>query len=138
MRKTRIDFVIPFVFAYGLGYLVYYIGGKIIHGPNMDFLLGALSVVVGFVIFFLIRYALIASGLCPPLFPLRFLPRWKRYISYYGITYYDENVDQIFAYHKQGNYEAAAFEFSKLTHTDIMEARNAINMWQSIAGEGII
>lgn len=136
MRKTRIDFVIPFVFAYGLGSLVYYAGEKLFSIDSM--LLGVLSFIIGTVIFFLIRYVLIASGLCPPLFPLRFLPRWKRFISYYGIIYYDENVEQIFKYYNQKNYEAAALEFSKLTNTDIIEARNAINLWDSITGEGIL
>lgn len=88
MRKTRIDYVIPFVFAYGLGSSVYYAGEKLFSIDSM--LLGVLSFIIGTVIFFLIRYVLIASGLCPPLFPLRFLPRWKRFISYYGIVYYDE------------------------------------------------
>lgn len=138
MRKTRIDFVIPFVFAYGLGYLINWGGEKIIDELHLRLSITPLAVLIGIATFFLIRYVLIASGFCPPLFPLRFLPNWKRYISYYGVIYYDENVDQIFAYHKQQNFEAAAQEFAKLTQTDIMEARCAINQWHSIAEEGIL
>lgn len=97
-----------------------------------------LSFLVGFIVFLGIRYVLIASGIFPPLFPLRFLRKWKKYIIYYGIIYYDENIEQILAYRKQGKYEEAAVEFAKLTNAPIIQAREAMNIWDDLYGEGIM
>lgn len=105
---------------------------------DYEFKLELLCFGIGLVVFFLMRYVMIASGLFPPLFPLRFLKNWRWYISYYGVTYYGKEVDQITAYYKQNNMPAAAEAFAKLTNTDICEAREAINMWYAISGEGLV
>ena len=105
---------------------------------DYEFKLELLCFGIGLVVFFLMRYVMIASGLFPPLFPLRFLKNWRWYISYYGVTYYGEEVDQITAYYKQNNMPAAAEAFARLTNTDICEAREAINMWYAISGEGLV
>lgn len=97
-----------------------------------------LSFLVGFIVFGIIRYLMIASGVFPPLFPLRFLKKWKKFIVYYGIIYYDENIEQILAYRKQGLYNEAAEEFSKLTNAPIYQAREAMNAWDDLYGEGIL
>ncbi len=100
--------------------------------------LQGISFLAGFIVFLFVRYLMIASGVFSPLFPLRFLRKWKRYIVYYGVIYYDDSVKQIATYRKQKNYEAAAAEFARLTNTDIYEARAALNYWSEIYGEGIL
>ncbi len=97
-----------------------------------------LSFLVGFIVFFFIRYIMIASGLFSPIIPMRFLRKWKRYIVFYGILYYDENVKLIADYHKRKNYDAAMAEFMKLTGSTIEDARMAMNNWAEIYGEGIV
>ena len=97
-----------------------------------------LSFLIGLIVFFVIRYLMISSGLFPPLFPLRFLKSWKKYIVYYGIIYYGEEVDQIHALREQGNFEGAAQKFAKLARIDIHHAREAMNLWNEIYCEGIL
>lgn len=96
------------------------------------------SFLVGVLVFFFIRYVLIASGLFAPIIPLRFLKTWKKYIDYYGVIYYDENIEQILALRKQGRMEEAANEFSKLVNIDMEEAQMAMGVWDDIYGEGIL
>ena len=93
---------------------------------------------VAVIAFLLTRYLLIASGLFSPLFPLRFLKRWKRFIVYYNVVYYDENIKAICDYRKQGNMEEAAREFSILTNANMEEAREALKLWKDIYCEGIL
>lgn len=97
-----------------------------------------LSFLVGFIVFFFIRYILIASGLFSPLFPMRFLRKWKRFIVFYGILYYDENVKLIADYYKKKQFDNAISEFMKLTGATMEEARMAMNNWADIYGEGIV
>lgn len=100
--------------------------------------LSVICFLVGLVVFFFVRYLMIASGLFPPLFPLRFLKRWKKYITYYGVIYYGKEVDQIAALYKQRNLDAAAQEFATLANIRLRYAKDAINMWNEIYGEGIL
>lgn len=93
---------------------------------------------VAIIVFFLVRFIMISSGIFSPLIPLRFLKKWKRYIVYYNIIYYDENIKEILDYRKQGKMEDAAREFSILTNTSIEEAREAMKNWKEIYGEGIL
>lgn len=88
--------------------------------------------------FFLTRYLMIASGLFSPVFPLRFLKSWKRFVNYYGIIYYGDEVKQIAALRKKGKMDEAAYEFSKLVGVDEEEAEMAILNWSEIYGEGIL
>lgn len=97
-----------------------------------------ISFAVGFIIFLLIRYIMIVSGLFPALFPLRFLRSWKKYIIYYGVVYYGEGIDKISALRKQGDLTNAAFEFSKLAEVSQEEAVKAMEYWREIYGEGIL
>lgn len=101
--------------------------------------LQVLSFLIGLIVFFAIRYLMISSGLFPPLFPLRFLKSWKKYILYYGVIYYGEEVDLIIALRKQKNFDAAAHEFAKLANIKLFDAQKAIiNKWDEIYGEGIL
>lgn len=97
-----------------------------------------LSFAVGFAVFLLIRYLMIASGVFPPVFPLRFLKSWKRYVNYYGILYYGDEVKQIVELRKKGKMDEAAYEFSKLVGVDEEEAQMAMRFWPDIYGEGIL
>ncbi|MDE7285818.1 MAG: hypothetical protein K2N55_03090 [Lachnospiraceae bacterium] len=97
-----------------------------------------LSFVVGFAAFLLIRYLMIASGVFPPVFPLRFLKSWKRYVNYYGIIYYGDEVKQIVELRKKGKMDEAAYELSKLIGVDNEEAQTAMRFWSDIYGEGIL
>ncbi|MBQ3513145.1 MAG: hypothetical protein IJA32_05015 [Lachnospiraceae bacterium] len=54
------------------------------------------------------------------------------------MIYYDENIKEILDYRKQGKLEDAAREFSILTNTSMEEAREAMNIWHEIYGEGIL
>ena len=57
---------------------------------------------VGAVAFLCIRLLMITSGLFAPLFPLRFMKKWKKFIAYYGMIYYDdERIDKIIACRKK-------------------------------------
>lgn len=96
------------------------------------------SFLAGFIVFLIIRYIMIASGIFPPVFPLRFLKKWKRYVVYYGILYYGDSVKEILRFRKQGNYEEAAGEFSRLTGATLEESRAAMNNWNELYGEGIV
>lgn len=97
------------------------------------------SFLIGLVSFLVIHYLMIASGLFPPLFPLRFLKKWKKYILYYGIIYYGEEVNQIIVLHNQKNYDAAAHEFAKLADIKLYDAKKAIvDKWDEIYCEGIL
>lgn len=93
---------------------------------------------VGIAVFLLIRWLMIASGMFPPLFPLRFLKSWKRFIIYNGILYYDENIKEIHELHKQENINAAAQEFCKLTGVNMEEAIQAMRCWKGLYREGIL
>ena len=92
----------------------------------------------GLAAFFLIRYLMIASGLFPPIFPLRFLKSWKRFVNYYGIIYYGDEVKQIAALRKKGKMDEAVYEFSKMVGVDVEEAQMAMQFWSEIYGEGIL
>lgn len=96
------------------------------------------SFLAGLISFFLIRYLMIASGIFPPVFPLRFLKSWKRFVIYYGVIYYGDNMKQILALRKQGKLEEAAYEFSRLAEMDVEEARTVMELWPEIYGEGIL
>lgn len=63
---------------------------------------GVISFFAGAVIFCLIRYVTIASGLFPPVIPLRFLPTWRKYIVYYGVIYYGDSIKRIISMRKEG------------------------------------
>lgn len=97
-----------------------------------------LSFVIGFAAFLLIRYLMIASGVFSPVFPLRFLKSWKRYVNYYGILYYGDEVKQIVELRKKGKMDEAAYEFSKLVGVDDEEGQMAMRFWSDIYGEGIL
>lgn len=97
-----------------------------------------LSFVVGLAAFLLIRYLMIASGLFSPVFPLRFLKSWKRFVNYYGIIYYGDEVKQIVELRRKGKMDEAAYEFSKLVGVDDEESQMAMRFWQDIYGEGIL
>lgn len=105
---------------------------------NYEQAASVISFIVGFTVFLLVRYLMILSGVFPPVFPLRFLKSWKRYIIYYGVLYYGENVNKIIALHKQEDFEKAASEFSGLTGISREEALIAMEYWDDIYGEGII
>lgn len=92
----------------------------------------------GMAAFALIRYLMIASGVFSPVIPMRFLKSWKRYVNYYGIIYYGDEVKQIVALRRKGKMDEAAFEFSKLTGADEEEAQMAMRFWPEIYGEGIL
>ncbi|MBD5461650.1 MAG: hypothetical protein HDR24_01110 [Lachnospiraceae bacterium] len=97
-----------------------------------------LSFGAGLIVFFLIRYLMIASGVFSPVIPLRFLKSWKRFVNYYGIIYYGDGVKQIAALRKKGKMDEAAYGFSKLIGVDIEEAQMAMQFWSEIYGEGIL
>ncbi|MBQ4524035.1 MAG: hypothetical protein IJA10_13955 [Lachnospiraceae bacterium] len=97
-----------------------------------------ISPLVFIIVFIIVRYLMIASGLFSPLIPLRFLKKWKHFIVYYNVIYYDENIKKILDYRKQGKMEEAAKEFSILTNVSIEEAREAMKIWNDIYGEGIL
>ena len=99
---------------------------------------GMVSALAGIAVYLLVRWLMIASGLFAPLFPLRFMRKWKRYVIYNGILYYDENIKEIHRLHKQGNINAAAQEFCRLTNTDMDEAMMAMGYWKELYGEGIL
>lgn len=93
---------------------------------------------VGAIVLIFVRFLMVSSGLFSPFIRPRFLKSWKKFIVYYGIIYYDENIDKIIAYRKQNDMEAAAYEFSKLTNTYMDEAREAMKHWNSIYGEDFL
>lgn len=97
-----------------------------------------LSFAAGFAAFLLIRYLMIASGLFSPVFPLRFLKSWKRFVNYYGIIYYGEEVKRIVELRRKGKMDEAAYEFSKLVGVDDEEGQMAMRFWSDIYGEGIL
>lgn len=97
-----------------------------------------ISFLVGIIVFFLIRYVMIASGVFLPIIPLRFLPTWRKYVVYYGIVYYGDSIKKIISLRKEGRMEEAAYEFSKLAEIDEEEAAEAMEYWNEILGEGIL
>lgn len=97
-----------------------------------------LSFGAGLIAFFLIRYLMIASGVFSPVIPLRFLKSWNRFVNYYGIIYYGDEVKQIVALRKKGKMDEAAYKFSKMVGVDVEEAQMAMQFWSEIYGEGIL
>lgn len=148
MKEVRIDFVAPLVAAYAVGSFT---SSRIVEAlramdtitsyqrEELELTAQYGSFFVGLAVFLVFRYLMLASGLFPPLFfPLRFLPSWKKYILYYGVLYYDENVDKICALYNKGKIAEAAYEFSTLAGIDLQEAQQAMGFWKRIYGEGIL
>ena len=98
----------------------------------------SISFFIGFIVFFLVRYMSIASGLFPPIVPLRFLPTWKKYVEYYGVIYYGDSIRKINSLRMEGRMAEAAYEFCRLAEIDEEEAAEAMGYWNEICGEGIL
>ena len=106
---------------------------------NCESILEGICFFIGFIIFLLIRFLLIASGLFPPLFPLRFLKSWKKFVVYYGIIYYDDEIiERILACRKKGQFDEAAEAFCELTNASLAESKAVMNKWSDFYGEGIL
>lgn len=97
-----------------------------------------ISFLIGIIVFFLIRYVMIASGVFPSIIPLRFLPTWRKYVVYYGVIYYGDSIKRIHSMRKEGRMEEAAYEFSGLAGIDEEEAAEAMGYWNEIQEEGIL
>ena len=142
MKEVRIDFVAAMLSAYGVGEFIIILGRNVLDvmgkRANYGGIVQCVGIFAGVTVFFLVRYLMIASGAFPPVFPLRFLPSWKRFINYYGVIYYDDNVNKICTLYKKGKMAEAAYEFSVLVGIDIREAEQAMGFWFRIYGEGII
>ena len=142
-NRLPIDFAIPFVVAGLFVVITDFLGNQLMDSIDlsmdvMEQLIMFVKFQVGIISFVVTRYILIASGVFQPLIPLRFLKKWKQFITYYNVIYYDENIKQILTYRKQGKMEEAAREFAILTNTGMEEAREAMKIWDSIYGEGIL
>lgn len=148
MKEVRIDFVAPFVTAFEVGKFVNARAGEALVAVNnmkgvqsegYEPKVQGIGILIGLIVFLLFRYLMLVSGAFPPLFfPLRFLPSWKKYIVYYGVLYYGENVNKICALYNQGQMAEAAYEFSILAGIDLHEAERALTFWKRIYGEGIL